>query len=280
MWTELNGKAGCLCQPAKEGKLRCPLIVRPTSEDVITGNVFQALNVLNPFWWISDLLNHALGEQRFRRQVYRKINMNLWHNRPYFPRELLPWPEGSTQVDCTLTWENPPTSVFFEMKYGADLSPKTAGDNGEHGYPSDQLIRNARVGLLETGWFQQERLFDVKPRDFVLILVGPDKGNRLVKKYRDPKNLRNAIPHSDLLPKLPRTPFIGELTFGDIIAVLAKQRRWFTRPERQVVDDLTKYLEFKQARVPAKWNGWHHRHEGGECNGDGEAPTGDPHQEQ
>ncbi len=256
MWTELERKAGCLCQPAKEGKLRCPLIVRPTSEDVITGNLFQALNVLNPLWWISDILNQALGHQRFRRQVYRKLHIDLWGNRPYFPRELLPWAKGSTQVDATLTWENPATTVFFEMKYGADLSPKTAGDSGDHGYPSDQLIRNARVGLLETGWFQQERLFEVKPRDFVLILVGPDKGNRLVKRYRDDKKLLKAIPHSNLLPELPRTPFIGELTFVDIITVLSKQRRWFTRPERRVIDDLTNYLEFKQAKVPPKWNGW------------------------
>lgn len=126
MWTELNGKAGCLCQPAKEGKLRCPLIVRPTSEDVITGNLFQALHVLNPMWWLSDLLNQALNHQRFKRQVYRKLQINLWGNRPYFPRELLPWAEGSTQVDATLTWENPGTTVFFEMKYGAELSAKTA----------------------------------------------------------------------------------------------------------------------------------------------------------
>ena len=58
-----------------------------------------------------------------------------------------------------------------------------------------------------------------------MILVGPDKGNRLVKKYRDPKKLLAAIPHSDRLPRLPRTPFIGELSFLDIIAVLAKQPR-------------------------------------------------------
>lgn len=28
---------GCLCEPARKGELRCPLIVRPTSEDVVTG---------------------------------------------------------------------------------------------------------------------------------------------------------------------------------------------------------------------------------------------------
>jgi hypothetical protein len=66
---------------------------------------------------------------------------------------LLPWDEGSTQIDLTIQWENPPTTVYVEMKYGSDVSTKTAGDNGQHGYPSDQLIRNVRVGLMECGWF-------------------------------------------------------------------------------------------------------------------------------
>ena len=40
MLTELRGKGGRICQPALDGALRCPLIARPTSEDVVTGNLF------------------------------------------------------------------------------------------------------------------------------------------------------------------------------------------------------------------------------------------------
>ena len=36
MLAEMNGKAGTLCSEARNGAIRCPLIVRPTSEDVIT----------------------------------------------------------------------------------------------------------------------------------------------------------------------------------------------------------------------------------------------------
>jgi hypothetical protein len=169
MLTELNGKGGCVCQPAREGKLRCPLIVRPTSEDVITGHVFQALGVLNPRWWVADLLNEALGAPRFRRQHHRRLRIDLWRNRARYPRELLPWEEGSTQVDATLAWENPTTTVFFEMKYKSAISPRTANGDGTCGYPGDQLIRNARVGLLECGWFARDQLIAVPPRDFILI---------------------------------------------------------------------------------------------------------------
>ena len=73
MLTELNGKGGCLCEPARQGKLRCPLIVRSTSEDVVTGQLFGTLRVLNPRWWLPDILNQALGAERFRRQVFRDL---------------------------------------------------------------------------------------------------------------------------------------------------------------------------------------------------------------
>jgi hypothetical protein len=95
-----------------EGKLHCPLIVRPTSEDVVTGHLAQALRVLNPRWWLPDLLNTALGAPRFRRQVFRRFQVTPWKNRPSYPRDLLPWTEGSTQVDLTLTWENPRRNII------------------------------------------------------------------------------------------------------------------------------------------------------------------------
>src|SRR5262245_59165914 len=125
MLTEVKHKGGCLCEPAREGQLRCPLIVRPTSEDVVTGNLIQVLKVLNPHWWLRDFLNEALGVRCFRRQVFRNLRIEPWQNRPTYPRELVPWDEGSTQVDVTIAWENPPTTVFIEAKYGSELSPTT-----------------------------------------------------------------------------------------------------------------------------------------------------------
>jgi len=247
MLTELHRKGGCLCQPAKEGKLRCPLIVRPTSEDVVTGHLFQVLKILNPRWWLPDLLNEALGVNHFQRQVFRKLRINLWQNKPIYPRELLPWDEGSTQVDVTISWENPPTTVYIEMKYSSDLSATTSCNYGQHGFPGDQLSRNARVGILECGYFQRPRLFPTPKRDFVLLLISPDKGHSLVARYRDPVQLRKAIPHSDRIPTLPKLPFIGELSYLDLVRLLRSQRRWFGRAERYVVEQLGEYLEMKVA---------------------------------
>lgn len=253
MLTEMLGKGGNLCSHAKSGEIRCPLIVRPTSEDVITGNIFQSLGYINPRWWLPDLLNAGLGANRFRRQFFRDLKIRLWQNQPCYPKELLPWYEGSSQIDIIISWENPPTTVYIEAKYGSALSTSVAGDDGRSGYPSDQLIRNIRVGLLQAGYFDRgEELFDQPPRDFVVLVLAPFNGQPLVERYRDVQNLRKSIPHSDRLIGLPQDPFVGEIDYNDIQSILTNQARWMTAPERRVVADLTEYLEFKRSNLPNK----------------------------
>ena len=249
MWTELAGKGGRLCEAAREGRTRCPLIVRPTSEDVITGQLVGAFRVLDPMHWVPDLLDRAVGSRRFRRQVFRRFRVDPWKTRPHFPKELLPWAEGGTQVDVTLAWENPPTTILLEMKFGAELAPTTANGKG-HEFPSDQLIRTIRVGLHECGYYRSADLFDTPPRDLAVIVLSPTAGHPLVARYRDVTTLRAAIPHADRIPALPRTPFVGELGYADLVDVLRQRRRHLTRAERQVADDLCEYLEFKRASAP------------------------------
>lgn len=152
----------------------------------------------------------------------------------------------------TITWENPPSTVFIEMKYGCDLSQTTSQNRGQHGFPADQLSRNARVGLLETGYFQLNRLFPTRQRDFLLLVISPESGQPLVARYRNPSQLRAAIPHSDLIPRLPKLPFIGELSYLDVIRILKEQRRWLTRPERTLVDQATQYLQMKFETRPRR----------------------------
>lgn len=251
MLTELRGKGGTLCSHAKSGAIRCPLIVRPTSEDAVTGNIFQALGYINPRWWLPDLLNAGLGANRFRRQIFRDFKIQLWVNQPCYPRELLPWEEGSTQVDIVLTWKNPATTVFIEAKYGSGLSTNVAGDDGTSGFPSDQLIRNIRVGLLGAGYFKQgDELFEQLPRDFIVLVLAPCSGHTLVDQYRDEDILRKAIPHAERLVGLPKGPFIGQIDYRDFRTILACHARWMNPTERRVAVNLTDYLEFKAATVP------------------------------
>ena len=253
MLTELLGKGGNLCSHAKSGEIRCPLIVRPTSEDAITGDIFQSLGYINPRWWLPDLLNTGLGANRFRRQVFRNFKIQLWVNQPCYPRELLPFDEGSTQVDIVLSWENPATTVFIEAKYGSGLSANVAGDDGTSGFPSDQLIRNIRVGLLGAGYFKQgDQLFEQPPKDFVILVLAPSNGHPLVERYCDGEKLRKFIPHAERLMGLPRKPFVGEIDYQSIRTVLANHRQWMNATERRVAAELTEYLEFKAAGIRSR----------------------------
>ncbi len=250
MLVEIGGKGGRVCQPALDGELRCPLIIRPNSEDAITGNLFGALQAVHPRRWLPHLLNAALGTNRFRTQVYRDLRVSLWQKQPRMAAHLLPWREGSTEVDVVITWENPATTVFVEAKYRSALSEQTTNNSGGEGYPSDQLIRNARVGLYRSGWYDQPRLFEDDRRDFVLVLLSPAPEQELVERYRDPAVLRQSIPHGErLLSGLPRLPFIGSISFEEVASVISTQRPLMTWSERVLSGQLIDYLGHKLRQI-------------------------------
>lgn len=248
MLAELHGKGGRLCGPAREGRLRCPLLVRPTSEDVITGHVVHALRLINPRHWAPDLLGTALG-MPVRRPVYRGLLIDPWVTLPRYPAHLLPWAEGSTQVDIQITWQNPPTTVFVECKYGSDLSPSVAADDGRSGFPTDQLVRNVRMGLWATGHLNDRRLFPSPPRRFFAILFTPAAGHPLVARYRDPATLRASVPHAGRFT-WPAHPVVGQLDYAQLKAILSVRLRLMTRAERQAAEALIEYLSFKSASRP------------------------------
>lgn len=252
MLTEMHGKGGQVCEPARLQQLRCPLMIRSSSEDVITGEIVQVMRTIHPRWWLAEFLNTALGAKRFHQQVYRRLRIEPWVNQASYPQELLPWKEGSTQVDVEISWENPPTTVFIEAKYQAELAWKTSNSAGSSKYPGDQLIRNIRVGLCECGYFRSNELFESLPRDFVVIVLSPTPGHMLVQRYRNERTLRRSIPHSDALIGLPRQPFVGEIGYASIRAILRSRSRFMTRAERVAAEALDHYLQFKKpATLPS-----------------------------
>ena len=219
MLVELNGKAGKVCEYARQGVLRCPLIIRRTSEDQVTGEIFQTLRAINPRYWLSQLLNEAVGAHRFRQQVFRRLKIRLWERQPLFPRHLLPWNEGCSEIDAIVEFENPPTTIFIEMKYGAELSRTTVGGRKQTDFPSDQLIRNIRVGLWRSGWIRERCLFSTEKRDFVVLLISPDGGSELVRAYRDPGHVRASLPCQKHLVGLHHTEFVGEASYRQLVQI-------------------------------------------------------------
>ena len=249
MLVELNGKGGRVCKEAKSGKIKCPLMIRSASEDVITSQIFSSLKCINPRWWIPDFLNTALGEGRFRRQIFRNLTIDLWVRQKGVPKNLVPWNEGQTEVDAVIKWENPPTTVFVEMKYGSQLSRNTADSKEQLEYPTDQLIRNIRIGLWKNDWYAEQRLFNSEPRNFYTILCSPKNGNEFVEQYQSNENIRSAIPNSGRLVELPGQPFVGEVSFQQLRKILQANRThmsWSECSNTKLLDD---YLELKISQL-------------------------------
>ena len=70
-----------------------------------------------------------------------------------------------------------------------------------------------------------------------------------MQEYRDPDRLRSAIPHAERLKALPRSRFIGELSYRSVIDILTEQQRWFSLPERRLIEELNEYLQFKLSQL-------------------------------
>lgn len=251
MLIELRSKAGTLCQSATMGHIKCPLMVRSTSEDVVTDQIFSTLKLIQPRWWLPSILNQAMDlpivqRRRFRKQIYRNFTISLWQKQPCYPARLLPWKEGATEVDVVIEWDNPPTTIFIEMKYGSDLSIKTARNSGEYGFPSDQLIRNIRIGLRRCGWLREPDLINVPKRDFIQLVLAPSsKQQELVARYADPVIAKSSIPFNDLISSLPLEPFVGFLSYANLLDAIEASRRFMTRSEKLAFSNLEQYLSFK-----------------------------------
>lgn len=163
---ELHNKGGQVCKQAKAGEIHCPLIVRPTSEDVVTGNVFGMLRYVRPHLWLNPMLNHALDTDEFRQVWFKDFSLRLWERQARFPPELLDFREGQTEPDVVIEWENPPTTVWIEAKWLSGFAKRTngSGDN-------DQISRNIRTLLHETGHVETSRLFQVPVRRAIMVLL-------------------------------------------------------------------------------------------------------------
>ena len=133
IYVELHKKGGKLCEKAKSGELHCPLIVRPTSEDVIVGNVFGTLKHILPHLWLNPLLNKAIdgdfNSKRFRQVWFKNFSLRFWERQAAIPYEILGFKEGRTEPDIIIEWENPATTIWIEAKWN---SPMARGRSEEH----------------------------------------------------------------------------------------------------------------------------------------------------
>ena len=86
-----------VCPPNYVRKSNCPLIVRTTSEDLLTANVFGILKNLDPTIWLRRFLGEAIKGKDFSRHTFENLSFEFWKryrppaNRKYQRREHPRW---------------------------------------------------------------------------------------------------------------------------------------------------------------------------------------------
>ena len=241
---ELNGKAGRVCDLAQRGSIRCPCIVRTTSEDVITGNVFGTLRHIRPHLWLPQLLNIGLNVEHHQQVWFKDFTIRLWERQARFPQELLRFREGRSEPDIIMEWENPePTTLWIEAKYGAGLAEGTANSD-----ENDQALRGIRTLLAATGYIQPNRLFQAPRRRALWLALLVRKPEPVVDQYRNNQQLVNAMPGVENLVVLPRQPFVGTITWEEIATVLGNQQIGMTSTERSLAGSLGDYISLKMGQ--------------------------------
>lgn len=238
---ERNGtKAGRVCDRTYRKGPGCPLILRQTSEDVLTGNVFGILRRIRPSLWLRPFLNHAFRTKHFRSCSLAGLNISFWTRvTPPASRARI---EGFTEVDVMIRCRD--LVVFVEAKYRAPLSTGT-----EHDGSRDQVIRLLDVAFEMTmaGQFYTRR-------PYVLVLGSAPTEPDLVSRYRDADTVAEALAtrrrfpeHRQIAQLLARR--IGYATWSDLAKIVGGRLSAARPTERLFLLDVVDYIGLKMSTL-------------------------------
>jgi hypothetical protein len=233
-------KAGHVCSRDYRNGPNCPLILRTTSEDAMTANVFGILRRLRPSLWLRPLLNHAFRTKGFRSRSLAGLDISFWQSvSPPATRASI---EGSSEVDVMIRARD--LAVFVEVKYQAALSTRTTSDESR-----DQVIRLLDVAFEMTTAGQ---MFTRSP--YLLVLGSSPNEPALVTKYRDPVKVEEALghrrrhhDHHAIAALLARR--LGYASWSDLVVILEDQIPKATPTERPFLSDIALYVREKMATL-------------------------------
>ena len=232
MHVEQSGKGGRVCARSYRNGDGCPLIVRSTSEDVVTGNAFGLLRHLRPSLWLRPLLVAAFGK-RFERCNMHNVTVKMW---PELPPPSTKH-EGWSQPDVLIEFGD--VVVVIEAKYRAGLSMRTTRDPAR-----DQLARLLDVAYqfaIDNQFFRRD--------PYVLVLGLRSEEPALVTRYRDATELAAVLGH---YPEGDRARMattmsarVGYANWLTLSYALGTPRGRLHKLERALLSDLAGYLRFK-----------------------------------
>jgi hypothetical protein len=226
-----------VCPPNYVRKSNCPLIVRTTSEDLLTANVFGILKNLDPKIWLSRLLGEAIKGKDFSRHSFENLSFEFWKR--YRPPANRKYKEGISEVDVTISYKD--GIIFIEAKYLAPVSLRTTNDMRR-----DQVIRY--LDLAAYHYFNHPD--SVKEFYFVLI-IDTDKPPWALTRYRYHQNLIKGLTNPGFFKPPVDTgrllsKGIGWLSWNQLRKILEISKGHFrTEAEKKFVEDLIVNLDYK-----------------------------------
>ena len=223
-----------VCPPNYIRKSHCPLIVRSTSEDILTSSVFGILKNLDPTIWLTRFLGEAIKGRDFSNCSFANITFEFW--KKYRPSINRKYREGTSEIDLGIFYDD--TAVFIECKYLAPVNLKTTHDSRR-----DQVIRYLDLAAYHY-------LNTAKEFHFVLI-TDTDRPPWILTRYRYTHNLLKGLTNPGLFKPTVDISYllskgIGWLSWRQLKSILETTREEFrTQVERKFVEDLIVYLDYK-----------------------------------
>jgi hypothetical protein len=226
-----------VCPPNYVRKSNCPLIVRTTSEDLLTANVFGILKNLDPKIWLRKFLGEAIKGKDFSRHTFESLSFEFW--KKYRPPVNRKYKEGISEVDVTISYKD--GIIFIEAKYLAPVSLRTTNDMRR-----DQVIR-----YLDLAAFHFLNHPDSVKEFYFVLIMDTEKPPWILTRYKSQRNLFKGLTHQGLFQMNQDigsvlSKGIGWLTWKQVRKILdITKGQFITAVERRFVDDLIIYLDYK-----------------------------------
>jgi len=226
-----------VCPPNYVRKSGCPLVVRGTSEDLLTANVFGILKNLDPKIWLRRFLGEAIKGKDFSHHTFENLSFEFW--RKYHSPANRKYREGISEIDVKISYKD--GIIFIEAKYLSPVTLRTISDPRR-----DQIIR-----YLDLAAYHYLNHPDRVKEFYFILIIDSDKPPWILTRYKSKRNLDKGLTHPGLFPVnedigslLSRG--IGWLTWKRLRKILEITKEHFrTETERKFVDDLIIYLDYK-----------------------------------
>ncbi len=226
-----------VCPPNYVRRSNCPLIVRTTSEDLLTANVFGILKNLDPKIWLRKFLGEAIKGKDFSKHTFENLSFEFWKR--YRPPANRKYREGISEVDVTISYNG--GIIFIEAKYLAPVGLRTTND-----IHRDQVIR-----YLDLAAYHFLNHPDTVKEFYFVLIMDIEKPPWVLTRYRNHQNLMKGLTNPGLF-KPPAeagrllSKGIGWLTWKQLRKILEIEKEHFrTETERRFVGDLIVYLDYK-----------------------------------